>query len=90
MSNMLKNCTVFWRKVLEPCSRFLEIINHKKIKMMKIIAPEEFYIIPNNQSFTIGELKVIHNVFMESGIPNNWVTGQVILGKIEQVLNEIK
>jgi hypothetical protein len=55
---------------------------------MKLIEPEEFNIMPNNQSFTIGDLKVIHNIFMESGVPDGWITGQAILGKIELVLNQ--
>jgi len=56
---------------------------------MKHIEQDDFSVIPNNQSFTIGDLKVIHNLLMESGVPNNWVTGQAILGKIELMLNEI-
>lgn len=55
---------------------------------MKLIEPEEFNTTPNNQSFTIGDLKVIHNVIMESGVPDGWITGQAILGKIEIMLNQ--
>ena len=56
---------------------------------MKIINENDFSIMPEIQTFTIGDLKVIHNVLMESGVPDGWVTGQAILGKIELVLNRL-
>jgi len=43
---------------------------------------------PEIQPFTVDELKVIHNIFMENGIPEGWITGLIILGKIEVMLNE--
>ena len=55
--------------------------------MMKLIEPEDFNKMPDNNSFTMGDLKVIHNVFMESEVPDGWITGQAILGKIEIMLN---
>ena len=54
---------------------------------MKLIEPEDFNKMPDNNSFTMGDLKVIHNVFMESEVPDGWITGQAILGKIEIMLN---
>ena len=57
---------------------------------MKYIEQDDFKKIPDNQPFTVvGDLKVIHNIFMESGVPDGWVTGQAILGKIELVLNQL-
>jgi hypothetical protein len=54
---------------------------------MKQIIEDDFSIMPENQPFTLGDLKAIHNVIMESGVPDGWITGQAILGKIELVLN---
>jgi hypothetical protein len=54
---------------------------------MKQIEQDDFSIMPDNQLFTIGDLKVIHNVLIESGIQDGWLTGHFIMGKIEIMLN---
>jgi hypothetical protein len=64
-------------------------MNKNKTKNnVRKIQINDFEKFPLENLLSIADLKVISNCLIEQGIPINWITGILIIDKINQMLNQ--